>query len=55
MSPGRMRPLKYSATALTAHGSAPTWMGTCSACAAKRPSPSKTAVEKSRLELRICE
>src|SRR5215475_7605769 len=36
-------------------GSAPTGMGTCSACAARRPWPSKTAVEKSRLELRICE
>src|SRR5438876_38991 len=26
MSPGCMRPLKYSATALTAHGSAPAWI-----------------------------
>src|SRR5262245_15413426 len=30
-------------------------MGTCSACATSRPSASQRAVEKSRLELRICE
>lgn len=36
-------------------GSAPTWMGTCSAWAIKRPAGSASAVEKSREELRICE
>src|SRR3989475_9889093 len=34
---------------------APTWMGTCSAWATSRAWPSQMAVEKSRLELRICE
>src|SRR5215831_11792038 len=55
MSPGQIRSLKNSAMEATAQGSAPTWIGTCSACAASRPWPSKTAVEKSRLEFRICE
>ena len=36
-------------------GSAPTWIGTCSAWAIRRPSASHSAVEKSRLELMICE
>ena len=36
-------------------GSAPTWIGTCSAWAINRPSGSQSAVEKSRLEFRICE
>src|SRR5439155_661248 len=39
----------------TAHGIAPTWIGTCSACATSRALASQIAVEKSRLEFRICE
>ena len=50
-----MSPPKNSVTALAAKGSAPTWIGTCSAWAISRPSRSQIAVEKSRLELRICE
>src|SRR2546430_8848884 len=54
-SPGRTRAPKKSRTDSTAHGMAPTWMGTCSAWATSRAWPSQMAVEKSRLELRICE
>src|SRR6266567_3431293 len=50
-----MRPWKKSRTDSTAHGIAPTWIGTCSACATSRAPASQIAVEKSRLELRICE
>src|SRR5437867_1248624 len=50
-----MRSLKASRTDSTAHGIAPTWIGTCSACAISRAWASQSAVEKSRLELRICE
>src|SRR6266571_6933660 len=50
-----MRPWKKSRTDSTAHGIAPTWMGTCSACATSRALASQSAVEKSRLEFRICE
>src|SRR5215471_21366247 len=50
-----MSPAKNSVIALAAKGRAPTWIGTCSACAISRPSRSQIAVEKSRLELRICE
>src|SRR2546423_1389754 len=54
-SPGRTRAPKKSRTDSTAHGMAPTWIGTCSAWATSRAWPSQIAVEKSRLELRICE
>src|SRR6267378_2640761 len=54
-SPGRTRAPKKSRTDSTAHGMAPTWIGTCSAWATRRAWPSQIAVEKSRLELRICE
>ena len=50
-----MSPSKNSVTAFAAQGSAPTWIGTCSACAISRPLRSQIAVEKSRLELRIWE
>src|SRR3989441_8994284 len=50
-----MRPWKKSRTDSTAHGIAPTWIGTCSACATSRAPAAQIAVEKSRLELRICE
>src|SRR5438034_8632421 len=50
-----MRSLKASRTDSTAHGIAPTWIGTCSACAISRAWASQSAVEKSRLELRIWE
>src|SRR5260370_12438051 len=46
---------KNSVIAFAAKGRAPTWIGTCSACAMSLPSRSQIAVEKSRLELRICE
>src|SRR3984957_18336172 len=46
---------KKSRTDRAAQGSAPTWIGTCSAWAMRRPPRSQIAVEKSRLELRICE
>src|SRR4026207_2521752 len=45
--PGRIRPAKYSATDCTAHGSAPTWMGTCAACAAPPPRPPDIVVADS--------
>src|SRR5437879_9632700 len=54
-SPGRTRAPKKSRTDSTAHGMAPTWIGTCSAWATSRAWPSQIAVEKSRLEVRICE
>src|SRR3989440_8603359 len=54
-SPGRTRAPKKSRTDSTAHGIAPTWIGTCSAWATRRAWPSQMAVEKSRLEFRICE
>ena len=54
-SPGLTRPAKKSRTDSTAQGMAPTWMGTCSAWATRRAPWSQMAVEKSRLELRICE
>src|SRR5580704_4327634 len=50
-----MSPRKNSVIARAAKGSAPTWIGTCSAWAISLPSRSQMAVEKSRLELRICE
>src|SRR5882724_1109772 len=50
-----MSPAKKSRTDRAAQGSAPTWIGTCSAWAMRRPSRSQMPVEKSRLELRICE
>ena len=49
-----MSPSKNSVIARAAKGSAPTWIGTCSAWAISLPSRSQIAVEKSRLELRIC-
>mgnify|MGYP003576780217 CR=1 FL=1 len=48
-------PLARRGTAFAAQGRAPTWIGTCSACAISRPLRSQIAVEKSRLEFRICE
>src|SRR2546430_956848 len=40
-----MRPWKKSRTDSTAHGIAPTWIGTCSACATSRAPASQIAVE----------
>src|SRR6266850_481048 len=54
-SPGRTRSPKKSRTDSTAHGMAPTWIGTWSAWATSRARASQMAVEKSRLELRIWE
>ena len=54
-SPGCTSSPNASHTASVAEGRAPTCTGMCSACATRRPVAPQIAVEKSRLELRICE